>query len=144
MQDRPKAPRENREEAGKLVPASHPGLPAARDPYSALGGYTSGPDDTPVPFRVTLLAYWRIVNKRKWVILSILGAFVAFGALKTLMETPLYTATRSAADRPGRGEGGRGRQRYRRQIAIVWISSEPNMSCSRAEQWASASPLNCD
>ena len=89
-----------------------PGCRAARDPYSALGGYTSGPGDTPVPFRVTLLAYWRIVNKRKWVILSILGAFVAYGALKTLMETPLYTASvRLQIDRC-RGEGGRGRQRY--------------------------------
>ena len=93
MQDRPNASKVTHEEAGKLVPASHPGLPTARDPYSVPGGYTSSPGDSAVNFRLTLLTYWRIVNKRKWVILSILGAFVAYGALKVLMETPLYTAT---------------------------------------------------
>ena len=61
-------------------------------PILRLGGYASSAGDS-VNFRLTLLTYWRIVNKRKWVILSILGAFVAYGALKVLMETPLYTAT---------------------------------------------------
>jgi capsular exopolysaccharide synthesis family protein len=41
----------------------------------------------------TLLEYWRIVNKRKWVVLSTLAAVFALGALRTLMTTPLYTAT---------------------------------------------------
>ena len=31
------------------------------------------------------------MTKRKWLILSILGTVVVFGALRTLMETPLYT-----------------------------------------------------
>src|SRR5262245_50691109 len=91
MQERPDAPTENRREAGKLVPASHAELATARDPYGALGGYGAGPADAPGSLRLNLLMYWRIANKRKWVIISVLGAFVVIGALKTLMETPLYT-----------------------------------------------------
>src|SRR5262245_57453788 len=92
MQDRPDAPKENRGAVGKLVPASQAGVPATREPYAALGGYPGIPGDAPGDFRVDLLAYWRVVKKRKWLILSILGTFVVFGALRTLMETPLYTA----------------------------------------------------
>src|SRR5262245_33336019 len=91
MQERPDAPSENRREAGKLVPASHAELPATRDPYGSLGAYGASPADAPGSLRLKLLMYWRIANKRKWVIISILGAFLALGALKTLMETPLYT-----------------------------------------------------
>src|SRR5215813_13464652 len=91
MQEHPDAPTENRREAGKLVPASHVELPAARDPYASLGAYGASPADAPGSLRLKLLMYWRIANKRKWVIISILGAFLVIGALKTLMETPLYT-----------------------------------------------------
>src|SRR5262245_24477960 len=91
MQDRPDAPKENREAVGKLVPASHAGVPVARDPYGTLGGYAGLPSDAPGDFRLDLMAYWRIVTKRKWLILSILGTVVVIGAVRTLMETPLYT-----------------------------------------------------
>ena len=36
---------------------------------------------------------WRILNKRKWLILGIAAAFVVLAAVRTLMQTPLYTAT---------------------------------------------------
>jgi len=42
---------------------------------------------------VVLREYWRIFNKRKWVVLSIAGAFLVVGTVVTLMMTPLYTST---------------------------------------------------
>ena len=48
--------------------------------------------DEPEIFGVKLLDYWRIFYKRKWLILGITAAFVAITAVRTLMETPLYTA----------------------------------------------------
>ena len=75
------------------MPALAPSNQLAREPYGQLGEYVGGPDESQRDFRVQLLEYWRIVNKRKWIILSILAAFVVLGALRTLMETPLYSAT---------------------------------------------------
>ena len=40
-----------------------------------------------------LFEIWRILNKRKWLILSIVAACVALNAVRTLMQTPIYTAT---------------------------------------------------
>jgi polysaccharide biosynthesis transport protein len=78
---------------GRLVPASQT-LPVARDPYGEVGGYypasvmeSEGGDG------FDLREYWRILNKRKWVVISVLIACVALGAIYTLMQTPLYTAT---------------------------------------------------
>ena len=94
MQDRSEnASTESRAPAGRLVPALAPSNQLAREPYGQLGEYVGGPDESQRDFRVQLLEYWRIVNKRKWIILSILAAFVVLGALRTLMETPLYSAT---------------------------------------------------
>ncbi|MBI1649592.1 GumC family protein [Hyphomicrobium sulfonivorans] len=40
-----------------------------------------------------LREYWRIANKRKWLILGVTGAFFVMGVIISLMMTPLYTAT---------------------------------------------------
>src|SRR5262249_29296557 len=40
-----------------------------------------------------LFEFWWVLKKRKWLVLSVLLAFLAIGALVTLMTTPLYTAT---------------------------------------------------
>ena len=40
-----------------------------------------------------LFEIWRILNKRKWLILSIVAACLALNAVRTLMQTPIYTAT---------------------------------------------------
>ncbi|KAF1687190.1 exopolysaccharide biosynthesis protein [Pseudoxanthomonas broegbernensis] len=45
-------------------------------------------DDT-----IDLLAYWRIIVKRRWLILGILGGVVAVALVATLMATPIYRAT---------------------------------------------------
>ena len=42
---------------------------------------------------IDLLAYWRILLKRRWLVLSILGVVVALALLATMMATPLYRAT---------------------------------------------------
>ena len=39
------------------------------------------------------LEIWRIVYKRKWLIVGIAAAIFAIGAVRTLMQVPLYTAT---------------------------------------------------
>jgi polysaccharide biosynthesis transport protein len=84
-------PPDNGLPVGRLVPVGA-GLPSTRNPYSAPGGY-GGTPDAEGGFIPDLLEYWRIVNKRKWLILSIVGACVSLGVLTTLMQTPMYTAT---------------------------------------------------
>src|SRR5262249_45678945 len=41
----------------------------------------------------TVVEFWGIVRKRKWLILSVAAAFVILNGVRTLMETPLYTST---------------------------------------------------
>ena len=42
---------------------------------------------------IDLLAYWRILVKRRWLVLGILGSVVALALLVTLMMPPVYRAT---------------------------------------------------
>jgi polysaccharide biosynthesis transport protein len=42
---------------------------------------------------IDLLAYWRILVKRRWLILGILAGVTALALLATLMATPIYRAT---------------------------------------------------
>ena len=93
MQDSPHKPSHESRAGGKLVPAAARNVPAPLDPYRQVGGYGPGAGDPPGDGRRLLLEYLRIVNKRKWLIVSLVGAFLVFGTLKTLMESPLYTAT---------------------------------------------------
>src|SRR5690606_5837021 len=54
--------------------------------------YAGAPEDDD-SFGQDLLEYWRIFYKRKWLIAAIVLACVALAGLRTLMMTPLYTAT---------------------------------------------------
>src|ERR1700730_848885 len=78
---------------GGLVPVSQQAL-LGRDPYSIAVPYgvDTTADATPV-FGLSLHEYLRILIKRKWLILSILGVAIVIGTLTTLMKTPLYTST---------------------------------------------------
>lgn len=93
---------------GQLVPVTKL-VPARREPYGPLVGYgetfADAPEDSD---RWDLLHYWHIFNRHKWLILSITAAFVALGAVRTLMQTPVYTATaRLQIDNPANVvEGG--------------------------------------
>jgi polysaccharide biosynthesis transport protein len=79
------------EPTGRLVPVAAQ-LPAVRNPYGSPSGYGQMGDEES-GFVPTLLEYWRIITKRKWLILSIIGSCVALGVLITLMQTPHYTST---------------------------------------------------
>lgn len=71
-------------------PASR--VPAVAAPERALllgaAREERGDDDT-----IDLLAYWRILLKRRWLILGVLGGVVALALLATLLATPIYRAT---------------------------------------------------
>jgi polysaccharide biosynthesis transport protein len=56
------------------------------------GAYPAADPET-TEFAAKLFEFWWVLKKRKWVVLSVLLAFLAIGALRTLMKTPLYTAT---------------------------------------------------
>ncbi|HXH00942.1 MAG TPA: polysaccharide biosynthesis tyrosine autokinase [Xanthomonadaceae bacterium] len=45
------------------------------------------------PDEIDLLAYWRILVKRRWLVLSVLAAAAALSLLLTLMTRPIYRAT---------------------------------------------------
>jgi len=42
---------------------------------------------------IDLLGYWRILTKRKWLVLGVLATVAAISLLLTLMATPIYRAT---------------------------------------------------
>lgn len=60
--------------------------------YAGYAGYSDAAmlQDEPA---TNLREYWRIANKRKWLILGVTGTFLVLGVLISLMMTPLYTAT---------------------------------------------------
>jgi len=76
--------------ARQLVPVSE-SVPALRDPYGRLAPYGVGDEAEQPGFK--LLEYLRILDKRKWLILSIAAAFVVISAVRVLMETPVYSST---------------------------------------------------
>ena len=84
---------DNRFAGGQLVVPAAQSLPAQYDPYGPARGYGTATTDEPELFGVKIFDYWRIINKRKWLILGITLSFVALSAVRTLMQTPLYTAT---------------------------------------------------
>lgn len=77
-----------------------PGLPARRETLPANVGNANPLSLDLLEDRrsedgdeIDLLAYWRILVKRRWLILSILGGVVAIALLLTVMATPIYRAT---------------------------------------------------
>jgi capsular exopolysaccharide synthesis family protein len=81
-----------RDTKGHLVTIAQ-NLPAARDPYGPLVGYVESSSNEADQLAAKFFECWRIFKKRKWLILSIAAAFVTLNAVRTLMQTPLYTAT---------------------------------------------------
>ncbi len=78
--------------SGGLVPAAQARTLAHED-ISAAGGFAGTGAEAASDFQLDLMEYLRILIKNRWIILSIVAASVIFGALITLMETPLYTST---------------------------------------------------
>jgi polysaccharide biosynthesis transport protein len=92
MNDQASAPQENRNTGGQLIAAAQT-VPATFEPYGPPGYRGSTVVEEPELFGVKVFEYLRILNKRKWLILGITAAVVAVSAVRTLMQTPLYTAT---------------------------------------------------
>jgi polysaccharide biosynthesis transport protein len=76
---------------GRIVPAAAPQVPVTRNTYGP-GGYGPTIDTAPWGFG-HLYEYWRILKKRKWIILGALSLCLTMGTLITLMEKPLYTTS---------------------------------------------------
>ena len=80
---------------GKHLPARHEGL-GPRQLAQVRGGTALSLDfqeERRDDDEIDLLAYWRILVKRRWLVLSILAGVVALALLATLMATPIYRAT---------------------------------------------------
>src|SRR5678815_1109728 len=69
----------------RTTPEVHP--PVHPDPFSGEGADLDRVSDE-LPFR----DYLRIVYRRKWMILTIVGIGVALGAVRNWITTPLYYA----------------------------------------------------
>src|SRR5262245_57811375 len=78
--------------SGNLVPVSG-NVPAARQPYGPIGGYGEEGPGAPGELTLLLLEFLRVLSSRKWLIASVAIASMGFGALGSLMTTPLYMAT---------------------------------------------------
>ena len=88
--DKDSAADDNGGSNGRLVPVRAGGAVA---PYGRYPAYPNGTPEVQGDIGIDLLEYWRIFNKRKWLIAAIVLAAVAIGAVRTLMMTPLYTST---------------------------------------------------
>lgn len=74
----------------RLQPVDDAAL-ALRDPYQQGGRYPTF--DQGQNLIETALQYWRIILRRKWIVLSILGVVATIGTVRTLLQTPLYVST---------------------------------------------------
>ena len=85
----------NPRNARQLVPIAE-NVPATRDPYGRsldlYGRYGADSVYEGEASEFNIFEYLRILNKHKWLILSIAIAFVFLSSIKTLTETPLYTS----------------------------------------------------
>jgi succinoglycan biosynthesis transport protein ExoP len=68
-------------------------LPASRSAYGPLGYPLSLGDVPEFTPNNPFLECWRVLVKRKWLILGIAATFFFVGTVRTLMQTPLYSST---------------------------------------------------
>src|SRR5215467_1944002 len=81
---------ESRPNRQQLVSLTAP-APTTLDGYR--GAYPTPIHAETTEFVAKLFEFWWLLKKRKWIVLSVLLAFLAIGALVALLTTPLYTAT---------------------------------------------------
>jgi polysaccharide biosynthesis transport protein len=70
-----------------------PVMPPSAYPYGRKGPYDSVALEAPVDLHAKFLEYWRVIYRRKWLILGLIAAFMGVGFVRTLMQVPLYAAT---------------------------------------------------
>lgn len=76
----------------RLPARREPGLPMPHRP-GALSVEMPAEERSDDRDKIDLLAYWRLLVKRRWLILGVLGTVAALSLLLTLMATPTYRAT---------------------------------------------------
>jgi succinoglycan biosynthesis transport protein ExoP len=96
--------------ARQLVPVAE-GLPAVKDPYGRsldlYGRYGASDGFEGEESNFNIFEYLLVLNKYKWLILTIALAFVFLGSIKTLTKTPLYASqVRVTIDRVANVVGG--------------------------------------
>jgi len=69
------------------------GALAPRDLYAPAGRYPASLAEPASDIASKIREYLRILNRRRWIVLSIAGAVLILGTIRTLMMTPLYTST---------------------------------------------------
>lgn len=77
--------------SGRAIVSAPSAVPMLRDPYAPVGGEAI--DDSGANLRRIVLEASRVLFKRRWLIISITMLAVTLGAVRTLMMTPLYTAS---------------------------------------------------
>ena len=86
--------------ANTRVATVTPSMPAPANPYGRRGPYDSVGLDEPLDLNAKFLEYWRIIYRRKLMILGCVGGAMAISLAWTLMMVPLYSAvTRLQIDR---------------------------------------------
>jgi capsular exopolysaccharide synthesis family protein len=84
------------DDAGAMLPAasSRSHVPAlAPVPNQAISLDLRSPDAAAKADEIDLISYWRILVKRKWTVLGVLGIVLATALVATLLMTPIYRAT---------------------------------------------------
>ena len=89
----PKPGQERSTEGRALVAGAE--APVAQAVYAPFGASAYGlpPQGEEASLAVTLRQYLYMVVKRKWLILGVAILFTVLGGVRTLLKTPLYTAT---------------------------------------------------
>jgi polysaccharide biosynthesis transport protein len=119
----------------------------AQDPYRQGGFYTNDVSSDDEGLKRTLREFCYILNKRKWLICSIVAAIMVIALLSTLMTTPLYTSTvRIQIDRHATHvlEGGNITPTEAFDPEFFKTQYELLQSRSLAERVASATQLSVD
>lgn len=76
---------------GSQLPARRDGAVARADSAQVMELLREGGNDS--PDQIDLLAYWKMLVKRRWLIASMVAACAAIAVVLTLMATPMYQAT---------------------------------------------------
>ena len=80
----------NQRDEGRQLPARHPEYPQIQhlSPQHEIFGYPGEDEEA-----VHLLDYWRVILIRRWTVMAVLATIVAFAAIYTFRQVPVYRAT---------------------------------------------------
>src|SRR5580704_11672840 len=92
QQHDPSAEKENQTPIDRPI-AGGRAISATRDLHAQLGAFTANATETHEGLGLDLREYWHILIKRKWLVATIVAAFMVIGVLWASMATPLYTST---------------------------------------------------